>query len=365
MTISPRWLWAGRIALVLTATVPLASLPEAIKTVHTPEARIAALIAMGVFLITWCWFWLYALTGRRALPRVVAIGILAILGVLFTFTFPMFDGMVYAAAAAGAGFRTRRALIVVAALTLLSAVVRVSSGVSPILLAFVINDLVVGSAAVIGRLLLLTNRDLVAARAEIGRLAVSEERMRLARDLHDLIGQNLTVAVLKSELVAGALPPDADDQLRTELRDIARVVRRSLDDVRDAVAGYRQPGLGQELVTARAALRAAGVELTVDDSLGPVPSAQDTVLAWAVREGVTNVLKHSNARRCWLRFGSDHHQAIMEMTDDGAGPSSASNGGSGLAGLAERVAAVGGRVTTGPAGGRGFRLQVSVPLPPP
>jgi two-component system sensor histidine kinase DesK len=347
----------------MTAAVPLAALPDLLRALPTPEARVAALAGMGVFLITWSWFWLYAVTSPWVLARILAIGILSVLGILVTIAFPTVDGMVFTVAAAGAGFRTRPALIVVVALAALGAGVRAHAGLSPAVLAYLINDLVVGFAAIGSRLLLLTNRDLVAARAEVGRLAVNEERLRLARDLHDLIGQNLTVAVLKSELVAGALPADADDRLRGELRDIARVVRRSLDDVRDAVAGYRQPGLGQELVTARAALRAAGVELSVDDGLGSIPSPQETVLAWAVREGVTNVLKHSQAQRCWLRLGSDHDQAIMEMTDDGAGPSPASSGGSGLAGLAERVAAVGGSVAAGPANGRGFRLRVSVPMP--
>ena len=125
---------------------------------------------------------------------------------------------------------------------------------------------------------------------------MSEERLRFARDLHDLLGQSLAVLVLKSELVNKQLPSDTDEATHQELRDIARVARKSLNDVREAAAGYRRPSLTMEVGNARNALRAAGIELLVEDTLGRVAAEQDSVLAWCLREGVTNVLKHSAAQ---------------------------------------------------------------------
>src|SRR5215831_7122591 len=101
----------------MTAAVALAALPDALKALPSPETRLAVLAGMGVFLITWSWFWLYALTASWALARVLAIGVLSVLGLLLTIVFPTVDSMVYAVAAAGASFRTRRALVVVVAIT--------------------------------------------------------------------------------------------------------------------------------------------------------------------------------------------------------------------------------------------------------
>src|SRR5205814_1123840 len=104
----------------------------------------------------------------------------------------------------------------------------------------VVNDVLVGVAAMGGRLLLSTNRQLLRARDEIAALAVDEERLRLARDLHDLLGQDLTLAVLRSELAARDLPSGTPDAVRELLAETSAMVRKSLDDVRAAVAGFRR-----------------------------------------------------------------------------------------------------------------------------
>jgi two-component system sensor histidine kinase DesK len=189
---------------------------------------------------------------------------------------------------------------------------------------------------------------------------VSEERLRFSRDLHDLLGQSLAVLVLKSELVAKQLPPDADDGLRQELRDIARVARKSLNDVREAVAGYRRPSLSAEIDHARTALRAAGIGLTVEDTLGRVAAEQDSVLAWCLREAVTNVLKHSMARRCFVHVRRDDGTATLVVADDGRGATEL-EGGTGLIGMRERVELAGGRLEVGSEAGGGLRLRVSLP----
>jgi two-component system sensor histidine kinase DesK len=190
---------------------------------------------------------------------------------------------------------------------------------------------------------------------------VSEERLRFARDLHDLLGQSLAVLVLKSELVTKQLPSDTEESTQQELRDIARVARKSLNDVREAAAGYRRPSLTMEVGNARNALRAAGIGLVVEDTLGRVAAEQDSVLAWCLREGVTNVLKHSGAQQCVLKLSRTDGNASLELADDGRGAGSLDGGGVGLVGLRERVELAGGEFDVRSEPEAGVRIRVSLP----
>src|SRR5262249_21676061 len=158
----------------------------------------------------------------------------------------------------------------------LAGAIQAFHGAAPLAaLGTAINDLVVGAAAIGGRLLLVTNRELVRARDEIAALAVNEERLRVARDLHDLPGQDLTLAVLKSGLVARDLPADTPDAVREVLAEVAATVRKSLDDLRAVVVRFRQVRLGSELASARSGLTAAGIELSVEGGLGDVPQDRE------------------------------------------------------------------------------------------
>jgi two-component system sensor histidine kinase DesK len=215
-----------------------------------------------------------------------------------------------------------------------------------------------------------TARELRAARAEVARLAVEAERLRFARDLHDLLGRSLSLIALKSEL-AGQLVPAAPDRAVAEIRDVEQVARTALQEVRDAVAGYRQPTLDGELRAAREILAAAGIGFSHDDAPVALPSTVEAVLAWAVREGVTNVIRHSRARYCSIRLQVSGAEAELTISDDGRGnraippstsPANGRGSGHGLAGLAERVAALGGALRAGPQAGGGFRLTVALPL---
>nr|MDQ3841501.1 sensor histidine kinase [Actinomycetota bacterium] len=213
--------------------------------------------------------------------------------------------------------------------------------------------------------LVVTVRELRTAREELARLAVAEERLRFARDLHDLLGHSLSLITLKSEL-AGRLLPTAPEKAATEVRDIEGVARRALREVREAVAGYRQPTLDGELEDAREMLEAAGITCRIESKVGVLPNATDAVLAWAVREGVTNVIRHSRARSCEIRVTRDGEEVRAEISDDGLGSSAERDAppsnGSGLSGLAERVAASGGDLEAGSPPESGFRLRVSLPL---
>jgi two-component system, NarL family, sensor histidine kinase DesK len=228
----------------------------------------------------------------------------------------------------------------------------------------------VASSAGIGMLILvmrdlrIRNDQLSRARAELARMAVAEERERFARDLHDLLGHSLSVIALKAEL-AGRLLPERADEAAGEIAELEQVARGALSEVRDAVSGYRRPTLDDELAGARVALSAAGIDAEVKRAPTALDPAVEGVLAWAVREGATNVIRHSHARHVTMTISSSLADAAVEVVDDGVGVDAGVNGhdGHGLEGLAERARSLNGRIEAGAGPGGGYRLAVTVPLP--
>jgi len=206
-------------------------------------------------------------------------------------------------------------------------------------------------------------------RAELARMAVAEERLRISRDLHDLLGHSLSVIALKSELAGRTLESDPPRAAR-EIAELEAVARRSLAEVRQAVTGYRQPSLAAELAAARRMLASAGVDCRVDaPGSYDLPPEVDALLAWTVREGSTNIVRHSGARDARITVTLTGASASAELTDDGAGPpaghgtATADGGtGTGLAGLAERAGRLGGTLLAGAGRNGGFRVRVTVPL---
>jgi two-component system sensor histidine kinase DesK len=265
-------------------------------------------------------------------------------------------------------------------------------GSSAAALNFAVATLGIGILMVLMRDLRVRNDELNEARAELAKTAVARERERFARDLHDLLGHSLSVIALKAEL-AGRLLPERPEQAATEVGDVEQVARQALGEVRRAVGGYGQPELDGELAGARMALSAAGIELTVDAPKVALEPEVEAVLAWAVREGATNVIRHSGARHCTLRVTASLADAGVEVIDDGAGDAALSNSdvrgahgdaapdpvagangsaphalagnrlaGHGLAGLEERARLLNGSVQAGALAGGGYRLAVTVPV---
>jgi two-component system, NarL family, sensor histidine kinase DesK len=252
-------------------------------------------------------------------------------------------------------------------------------------LAVLLPVVLIGVAMIGFRLQLTLMHELAQARGTVAKLAANEERLRLARDMHDLTGQSLSMITLKSELAAKRLAklPDSAERnaVLTELGDIGRVSRQTLHDIREAVSGYRRPTLAIEIITARNALEAAGIGLDDDAELtlrsGTFDPDTEAVLAWCLREAVTNVVRHSGARHCRIRLTERPGELSLEVTDDGRGvpgqdPDSPAAQdpddpkrlrGSGLRGVSERLATVGGSLSLGPAAnGHGFRLAATVPV---
>jgi two-component system sensor histidine kinase DesK len=211
----------------------------------------------------------------------------------------------------------------------------------------------VGSAGLIGLgLISRTNVNLRVANDEIARLAVVEERARFGRDLHDVLGHTLTVVTVKSELAQRLVTIDPA-KAEIEIADIERLTRSALADLRLAVSNYRETSLDGELVAAKTALDAAGIEANLPES--PLNPRQQGVFAWVLREGVTNVIRHSGATACWVTIDD----RSLTVADDGCGlDSSATTEGNGLRGLRERGAQAGAELHIGASIRGGFELAV-------
>ena len=145
--------------------------------------------------------------------------------------------------------------------------------------------------------------------------------------------------------------------MAVELADVQRLARQAVRDVREAVAGAHAPSVLAELAVAEAALRTAGIEVSVATTAASIDPAHETTIAWALREAVTNVVKHSGARTCRIALEAAAGCTMLDVQDDGRGPIGASAG-TGLEGLADRVHALGGTLEVGPSESRGFRLRV-------
>ncbi|HEX5497452.1 MAG TPA: sensor histidine kinase [Mycobacteriales bacterium] len=228
-----------------------------------------------------------------------------------------------------------------------------TDGMTSVVYSLVATALAVGGFSK----LLRTARELLAAREELARLAVATERVRFARDLHDILGHSLTVITVKASL-AGRLVTRDPERAGAEIAEIERLGRAALGDVRATVAGYRQVSLPGELASARQVLAAAGIRADLPHAIDEVPGESHELFGWVVREAVTNVVRHSTARTCTIRVWASG----VEIHDDGAVADASRPGvGSGLAGLAERVHGADGRLAAGPVADGGFRLRVGLP----
>jgi two-component system, NarL family, sensor histidine kinase DesK len=226
--------------------------------------------------------------------------------------------------------------------------------------------------------------ELARAREEVAQLAASEERLRLARDMHDLTGQSLSMITLKSELAArllGRLPASAErDRVRDEIDQVAAVSRQTLRDIREAISGYRRPTLAVEIITARTALASAGIAARDDAELtmlsGTFDLDAEAALAWCLREAVTNVVRHSGATNCHISLARRAGTMSLTVRDDGHGhipsgrcgtqpsPAGSMPHSSGLRGMSERLSAVGGTLEVRPDLHPGFSLTAAVPAVP-
>ncbi|EFL33221.1 two-component system sensor kinase [Streptomyces viridochromogenes DSM 40736] len=205
------------------------------------------------------------------------------------------------------------------------------------------------------------------ARETRARLAVAEERLRFGRDLHDVMGRNLAVIALKSEL-AVQLAQRGRPEAVAQMVEVQRLAHESQREVREVVRGYREVDLGAELAGAQGVLTAAGIDCTVTGRVpAGLPAGVQSALGWVVREAATNVLRHGDPRRCGIRLRVSEERVVLSVENDGVLPEAeagvSGSSGSGLAGLRERLAEIDGTLEAGPAGKGTFRLTAEIPLP--
>jgi signal transduction histidine kinase len=206
---------------------------------------------------------------------------------------------------------------------------------------------------------------LTAARNELARMAVAAEQLRFARDLHDLLGISLSAITLKGEL-AYRLVHKYPEQAKTELGEILGIARRALADVRSVATGYQELSLEQECQTAESVLGASEVNVEVDLDYTELPVPVRTMLGTVLREGTTNILRHSKAEHCQISVRQTADAVTLDMVNDGVGddpPPTDAYGGSGVHNFSERVAALHGTVSAGPEEDQhAYRLHVWIPL---
>ena len=209
------------------------------------------------------------------------------------------------------------------------------------------------------------NQQLRAARDRVAALAVADERGRVARDLHDVLGHSLTTITVKAGLARRMLEATGEtERALAEMREVRQLSQQALTDITATVSGERAASLAAELVGAKEALRSAGITADFPLAVDDVAPAYQAAFAFALREGVTNVLRHSSgATRCEVRLGG----SWLEVRDDGdprpaaVTPSRTVGGGNGLSGLSERLGGIGARLEAGPLPSQGYRLRVEVP----
>jgi two-component system sensor histidine kinase DesK len=315
-----------------------------------------AATALGVAIFLFLYFRGHWARGREL---VLIVAALALLGAVY---YPFNPGagcfFIYACSFAGELPKQRHAILGIAAIEFLTIAESVAFHVHPANAVWpLVFNIVVGGVnihfAERGR----AHSKLRLAREEIEHLAKVAERERIARDLHDLLGHTLSVIILKSELASKLAERDVD-RARAEIRDVERISREALAQVRSAVRGYRAGSLQGEVDSARATLATAGV--TVECTLAPltVAPAYEAVLALALREAVTNIVRHADARRCTIRLAAP---CTLTIEDDGRGGNASF--GQGLSGMRERVESLGGTLVRD--GTKGTKLSIALPCEMP
>ena len=316
-----------------------------------------ALLTLPVFLALYFnGFWH---SGRRVFVNIAGILLIALVWTPFN---PNAMGFfIYGSGFVGRASRPPRAYVWLAGIVLLIAVEWLVFGLPIFVLLFGgALSLLIGSVAIYTDELDRRDAALKLSQAEVRRLAAVAERERIGRDLHDLLGHTLSLIAIKAELAA-KLAARGDGRAAREIREVERISRGVLREIREAVTGFRRPDLAAELTNARLACEAGGISFTVDRPVLDATPAQEAVLAMCLREAITNVVRHSGAGRCRASLVRGDRWIRLTVEDDGRG--GAIREGAGLAGMRERVEQAGGEMTVETAGG--VTLMVRIPVERP
>jgi two-component system, NarL family, sensor histidine kinase DesK len=360
--------WQATLLVGVWLVFLIQPLVEGLREVSRPVGVATVVATLGfavVYLTTITRGFQQAREDPMRSPNIVrGLTVIAILVVLGLVTVPALHAAslvftVYISAAAIAFLPLRIAMGVVLAAVLTSVTTYAlrpddRSNVSGTLLGLVLAV----TAMLLGMRARERSLQLDLARAQMTDLAVAAERERMSRDLHDILGHSLTVIVMKAEL-ARRLAPGQPERVRAEVTDIERLARSALADVRATISGSKQVTLSRELVHARSALVAAGIEPHLPGSVDDVPDGASALFGWVLREGVTNVIRHSAATNCWVEVT----ERSIQVVDDGTGPyGTGRGGGQGLSGLRARVDEAGGTLSVSATVGGGFKVRADLPV---
>src|SRR5688572_7394870 len=318
-----------------------------------------AMYAIGLIAFAFLYFRSYWVQGRELI--LIAAATLALGLAFWPVSFGAGAFFIYAAGMIGMLDSPRwavRGVAAIAVITILEALLlrrAIWHAAWPVIFVLIIGAINIHYCQV-GR----ANARLRLAQDEIEHMAKLAERERIARDLHDLLGHTLSLVILKSEL-ASKLGERDPERAFQEIRDVERIAREALAEVRAAVTGYRSGGLAAEVQHARSALSSAGVTLETEITKAQLPPAHEAVLCLALREAITNIVRHAGARRCHVSVDVGNEKCTLTIADDGRGGNAPS--GSGLTGMRERVEVLGGTLTRD--GQRGTTLTVTLPLATP
>jgi two-component system sensor histidine kinase DesK len=320
------------------------------------EIALAVLTTVVFLVLYWSSFWV---TGKAGFAIVAAI---AALGLAWAHTNPGASVFIVFAAATCSVVQPLRVAYVCLALILASV------GVEIVLLdlhaefwmpAFLVSS-AIGAATIMQSNLRRSERKLLRSQEEVAHLATIAERERISRDLHDLLGHTLSMITIKAELAGKLIQRDAA-ACQKEIADIEQTARNALAEVRSAVSGYRQVGLTHELANAAGSLAAANILLTTRIDDARLSATTENVLSLALREAITNVLRHSGATQCKIELTAHNGMASLQVADNGQRlvDQHAVQAGNGLTGMRERVEAAGGNIAV--TIGNGLCVQVNLP----
>lgn len=320
-----------------------------------PAVLEALLVAATIAVFLVLYFNGYWKKGLRIVPNVVGLALLGAAWAPSNFGASVF--FIYATACAAHVGPPARAAIAVALVVGSGLAVAALWQPSPMYwVPLVLVGTLIGVIGIYDADKQRRNAALRLSQEEVRQLAQVAERERISRDLHDLLGHTLSVITLKTELAARLLERDPA-RAGAEMRGVEQVSRAALAQVREAVAGMRTRGLAGELEHARVALKAADVELATDGAPPPLPPAAEAALAMVLREAVTNVIRHSDARNCRVSIREEPSAVVLEVQDDGRGGGHIEGGG--IAGMRARLAATGGRLEISSA--HGTRVRAWMP----
>ncbi len=294
----------------------------------------------------------------RGKERYLIIAAIALLGtVIAPFNNSAFALFIYAASFAGMIPPARRAVLILLLLTAVIVAEWLLFDIHPFAWGWAVMFVwIVGGVNTHYSTVRRSDVVLRQAREEIEHLAKVAERERIARDLHDVLGHTLSLITLKSALASRLAERDSA-KAADEMRDVERISREALAEVRAAVTGYRDAGISREIGNAREMLEAAGMSAKIEIGTVALSPAEEAVLALAIREAVTNAVRHSGANSCSVRLSELNEARILEVADDGKWKKASA--GNGLNGMRERIEAIGGTLELDSSSGT--RLTIKLP----